>query len=289
MTWRWEDATNGRMSNSDGTLDRALHLVRFLRKNCPWDAKQTHASLVPYLLEESAEVADAVHSGDSAELEGELGDLLLNLAFQIVVAEEAGSMDAESVTARLEAKMRRRHPHLYGDGPNPGWEAIKAAERAEAGEEGSGVLSGIPGGLDALTRAYRIQARVATVGFDWADVRGALAKVEEELGEVREELGLAPEPVTEAAGASTPTPINLEAADPVALQEEIGDLLFAVVNAARLAGVHPTTALAAANRKFTRRFEGLEALANAGGIRMEEASLEELDDLWNQVKRTENG
>lgn len=265
-----------------GRLDRALDLVRFLRSACPWDAAQTAESLVPHLLEEAAETADAIHDGDADRLEDELGDLLLNLAFQIVVAEEAGTLDAESVTARLEGKMRRRHPHLYGDGPKESWEAIKARERAASDESAraGGVLSGLSRGLDALTAAYRIQDRVADVGFDWEDARGALAKAHEELDEVAAELGEAtpPRPATDAAPGPEPSP---------ALVEEVGDLLFAAVNVARLAGVHPTTALAQANRKFTRRFEGVEWLAEREGMRMQEASLDELDALWERVKAEE--
>lgn len=264
-------------STTPGTLDRGLALVRFLRANCPWDAAQTAESLVPHLLEESHEVADAVHSGDAKALEGELGDLLLNLAFQVVVGEEEGRLTAASVARTLEEKMRRRHPHLYGDGPREDWERIKARERAEMGHdvevgEGSGtphaggVLSGLARSLDPLTRAHRMQERVAGVGFDWEDHQGAWDKVSEELEEVREAL---------------------ESGSRPALEEELGDLLFAVVNLVRLAGSHPVTALDRANRKFHRRFAGVEELARERGIGMESAGLEELDALWEEVKARE--
>jgi len=252
-----------------GTLDRGLALVRFLRANCPWDARQTSASLVPHLLEEAHEVADAVHAGPRGDLEGELGDLLLNLAFQVVVAEEEGRLTADSVTRRLEAKMRRRHPHLYGDGPRESWEAVKARERAEISEEGEGptsVLSGLARSLDPLTGAHRMQERVAEVGFDWPDAGGAWEKVREEVGEVQEVL---------------------TSGDEAALQEELGDLLFAVVNLVRLTGHHPVTALDRANRKFRRRFEALERRAAAEGIVLGRAGLEELDALWDAVKAEE--
>ena len=239
-----------------GVLDRSLDLLRFLRAHCPWDAEQTHESLVPHLLEEAHEVADAVHDGDPDELAGELGDLLLNVAFQVVVAEEAGEFTAEDVYGRLEDKMVRRHPHLFGAGERRDWEALKAAERSA----GDGVLDGLARGLDPLTRSYRIQDRVAGVGFDWPDHQGAFEKVDEELAEVRAAL---------ASG------------DAGAVEEELGDLLFAVVNAARLTGTHPTGALARANRKFTDRFQRLEALARARGVRLEEAGLEALDALWD--------
>ena len=251
-----------------GELDRALDLIRFLRANCPWDAKQTHASLVPHLLEESHEVADAIHAEDAVALEGELGDLLLNLAFQIVVGEEAGSLTANSVTRRIEEKMRRRHPHLYGIGPKRPWEEIKAEERAESGEAEGGVLSGIPGALDPLNKSYRVQERVASVGFDWESPAGAMSKVAEELEEVRAELD-----------AGVPDAAHLE--------EEVGDLLFAVVNLSRLAGVHPVSALERANRKFTGRFVALEKAAEESGIVVGEATLEELDQLWDQIKMAE--
>jgi MazG family protein len=212
-------------------------------------------------------VVDAIHDGDAPALEGELGDLLLNLAFQVVVAEERGTLDADSVYARLEAKMIARHPHLFGDGSRQDWEALKAAER----EAHEGVLSGLPRGLDPLTKAYRIQERVAGVGFDWEDHEGARAKVAEELAEVTQAL---------AAGAS---PSAEESR--VRVEEELGDLLFAVVNLARLTGAHPTTALARANRKFRDRFEKLEDLARRRGIDVRSSTLAELDALWSEVKR----
>lgn len=248
-----------------GSLDRGLALVRFLRANCPWDAAQTAETLIPHLLEEAHEVADAVHDG-AGDLEGELGDLLLNLAFQVVVAEEKGDLTADSVTRRLEEKMRRRHPHLYGLGPREEWERIKAREREEAGEGEAGVLDGLARALDPLTRAHRMQERVAGVGFDWESHQGAWDKVAEELEEVREAL---------------------ESQSEAAVEEELGDLLFAVVNLVRLAGAHPVTALDRANRKFHRRFQGIEALARERGIALEEASLEALDDLWEEVKAGE--
>jgi len=245
------------------SLERALDLVRFLRAHCPWDAEQTPESLVPYLLEESHEVVDAIRSGDPGALEGELGDLLLNLAFQIVIGEERGELDAESVTARLEEKMRRRHPHLYGLGEKADWEELKAQER----EDQAGALSGLARHLDPLTKAHRIQVRVSDLGFDWSDFRGALDKVVEELDEVREALH--------------------EARSREEVQEELGDLLFAVVNLSRLAGPHPAEALDRANRKFIRRFEQLEELARERGIDTREAGLEALDELWDEVKARE--
>jgi nucleoside triphosphate diphosphatase len=247
---------------SPGTLDRALALVRFLRSACPWDAAQTPTTLVPHLLEETHETVDAIHADDPEALEGELGDLLLNLAFQVVLGEELGHFDADSVTGRLEHKMRRRHPHLYGLGEHRDWEALKAGER----DEGEGVLTGLASGLDPLTRAHRMQEKVAGVGFDWEDHRGAWAKVSEELEEVREAL-------EEAKGE--------------ALEEELGDLLFAVVNLVRLSGAHPVSVLDRANRKFHRRFDELERRAAERGVALGEVGLEVLDRLWDEIKDEE--
>jgi ATP diphosphatase len=246
-----------------GTLDRALALVRFLRRECPWDARQTAESLIPHLLEETHEVVDAIRRGDDDELEDELGDLLLNLAFQIVVAEERGLIAANTVYARLERKMIARHPHLFGGGERRAWEELKAAERAE----GQGVLRGLAAGLDPLTRSYRIQERVAGVGFDWDDWRGPRDKVAEELDEVARAV---------------------EAGDTEAVTEEVGDLLFAAVNLARRAQVHPTTALARANGKFTARFEEVERIAAERGLDMRTAGLEALDAIWDEVKHSQS-
>jgi ATP diphosphatase len=245
-----------------GELDRALALVRFLRRRCPWDGRQTPDSLIPHLLEEAHEVADAIQGGTPETLEEELGDLLLNLAFQVVIAEEEGAFGAAGVYRRLEEKMVRRHPQLFGAGERQKWETLKAAER----EDDQGVLSGLARGLDPLTKAHRIQERVAGVGFDWEDYRGAWDKVEEELGEVRDALG---------------------EGDSERLEEELGDLLFAVVNLTRLAGAHSTVALERANRKFRRRFEALEGLARERGIHLESAGLKALDELWEELKQGE--
>jgi len=247
-----------------GAFDRALALAAFLRAGCPWDAAQTPLSLQPYLLEEAHEAARAIAAGDAGALRDELGDLLLNVAFQVVMAEEAGAFGRDDVVRAVEQKMRRRHPHLHGGPPEP-WDAVKARERAERGAPAS-ILDAVPGGLDPLLRAWRVQARVAEFGFDWSDWRGAWDKVREEVDEVGEEL---------------------ESGDVDKLQEELGDLLFAVVNLVRLAGAHPTSALSLANAKFERRFAGVEALAAERGLVFGSATLEELDVLWDEVKRRE--
>ena len=246
-------------------LDRALDLVRFLRANCEWDAAQTPLSLLPYLLEEAHETADAVAGGDDQSLTSELGDLLLNVAFQIVLAEERVAFTAEDVVGTLEAKMRRRHPHLYGDGPRVDWATLKGQEREAAGGAQS-ILHGVADGLDPLTRAYRLQERVATVGFDWPDAKGALEKVREEVEEVTEHL-------------------HRPASDDI--EDEIGDLLFAVVNLARLSAVHPLTAMLRANAKFSLRFAALEEMASERGVVLGDAGLDELEALWVEAKRRE--
>ena len=247
-------------------LDRSLDLVRFLRANCEWDAAQTPHTLLPYLLEEAHETADAIAHDNDADLKSELGDLLLNVAFQIVLAEERTAFTADEVVSTLESKMRRRHPHLYGDGPRTDWETLKLQEREEAGAGQHGLLHGIASGLEPLSRAQRIQERVATVGFDWPSAHGAFDKVAEELEEVRELLG---------------------SGDTPALEEEVGDLLFAVVNLARLSGTHAMRALLRANAKFADRFSALETIAAQRGVVLGKATLEELDKLWDEVKRRE--
>ena len=207
---------------------------------------------------------DAIRESHDDDLEGELGDLLLNLSFQVVLGEEREAFTAASVMERLEKKMWDRHPHLFGLGEREDWEVLKARERQEKfGEEGASVLAGIPEGLDPLHKAHRIQDRVSGVGFDWADALGALDKVREEVGEVREAL----------AHDGSPH-----------LEEELGDLLFAVVNLVRLAGSHSATALEHANRKFSRRFERLEAMAAALDVSIPDATLDVLDAIWDEVK-----
>src|SRR4051794_2960491 len=213
------------------TLEDTLVLMRDLRRRCEWDAAQTHDSLRPYLIEEAHEVDDAIRDGNDPLLRDELGDLLLQVLFHSVVAEERGAFDLHDVARALITKMHARHPHLYppeGEeaGERQSWEAMKARKRR------GGIEEGLPSGLPALHRAHRLQDRAAGVGFDWPDVDGPAQKVAEELAEVRHEL---------ASGA-----------DQSLVEAEIGDLLFAVVNLARKAGVHASLALDKANAKFAR-------------------------------------
>jgi ATP diphosphatase len=264
--------------DSDSALGRSLALVRFLRTGCPWDAKQTPSTLRPYLLEEAHEVAEAIRNGNDIELSSELGDLLLNVAFQVVLAEERGSFGPEEVVAGLERKMRDRHPHLYGEADEaPDWEELKAKLKSDSAtdpDRSADPFDGVPTGLEPLSRSLRLQDRAAARNFDWPDVTGALDKLHEELGELERELS--------QLSASTAPDAGLEDR----LEDEIGDLLFAAVNVARLAGIHPSTALERAAGKFSDRFRSLLILAAERGIDPDESDLETLDLLWDEVKRS---
>jgi MazG family protein len=221
-------------------------------------------------LEEVSELDHALSSDDLPAIREEVADLLLHLAWQLVLAEENREFSARDVADDLESKMRRRHPHLFDLGPKEEWEALKRRESGK-GPSGNGVLRGLPPSLPSLLMAYRLQERAATVGFDWPDTQGPIAKVREELGEVEAAL------VADDGDETSPSGVS-------ALVEEIGDLLFAVVNLARKARVQPLTALDHANRKFRRRFETMERLAAARGIDVPSAGLEALDRLWEEAK-----
>ena len=251
----------------DSALGRALVLVRELRQRCPWDRAQTPQTLRPYLVEEALELDHAIHTDDPEAMRDELGDVLLHLAFQIVIAEERSQFNAEVVTRALEEKMWRRHPNLFGEGranrsDHEGWELVKRREPRAGGKRGT--LAGLPQTLPALLMAYRLQERAAGIGFDWPDASGPMAKVKEEIGELERETG----------NGQRET-----------IEEELGDLLFAVVNLARKLAIEPGQALERANAKFQKRFEGVEKLAEARGLEMGRASLEELDKLWDEVKQ----
>jgi MazG family protein len=262
-------------------LGRAVAMVRDLRDRCPWDRIQTRETIRPYLVEEVFELDHAISEGNSAAIREEVADLLLHLAWQLVLAEENSEFTAAEVAGDLERKMRRRHPHLFNLGERERWEALK---RKESRGRARGVLDGLPPALPALVMAYRLQERAATVGFDWPDTVGPLAKVREEIEEVAAAL-------VEAEPAAETAPLAAESGEPVhapasqAVTEEIGDLLFAVVNLARKAHVQPATALDAANRKFRQRFEAIERMATERGIDIPTAGLEVLDGLWDEVKR----
>ncbi|MDH4131575.1 MAG: nucleoside triphosphate pyrophosphohydrolase [Gemmatimonadota bacterium] len=264
-------------------LGRAVAMVRDLRARCPWDRIQTRETIRPYLVEEVFELDHAISEGDSAAIREEVADLLLHLAWQLVLAEEHGEFSANDVAGDLERKMRGRHPHLFNLGERERWDALK---RRESRGSARGVLDGLPPALPALVMAYRLQERAATVGFDWPDTDGPLAKVREEIDEVAVVLRSAtPDLEPAAAPADSGEPVHAPATR--AVTEEIGDLLFAVVNLARKARVQPATALDLANRKFRRRFEAIERTAAERGIEVSSAGLEVLDELWDEVKRGE--
>jgi len=252
----------------NSALGRAVAMVRDLRVRCAWDRVQTRETLRPYLVEEMLELDQALAESDPARIRDELGDFLLHLAWQLVLAEERGDFSPDDVAETMEQKMRRRHPHLFDLGPPEPWERLKRRERTD------GVLGQLPAALPDLLRAYRLQERAAAVGFDWPDARGPIDKVKEELAEVEHELV--------EAGNGSPGRAAHEA-----LADEIGDLLFAVVNLARKAGVQPGPALDRANRKFRQRFETIEQMAKERGVDLHSAGLEALDRMWEEVKLRE--
>ena len=244
-------------------LNRLLSIMARLRdphSGCEWDRAQDFSTIAPYTIEEAYEVADAIERGDMDDLRGELGDLLLQVVFHARMAEEAGHFDFAKVARSIADKMEARHPHIFGDAEHsPGWEALKASERAHRGAESA--LDGVATALPALLRAEKLQKRATRAGFDWPDAQGPAEKVAEE--------------VTELA----------EAADEQRA-EEAGDLLFAAVNLVRAYGIAPEDALRAANSKFERRFRAMERLAG-GQERFAALSLDEQEALWQRVKRGE--
>jgi ATP diphosphatase len=248
----------------ESALDRAVAMVADLRERCAWDRVQTRETLRPYLIEEAHELASALAGGEPGAIREEVADLMLHLAWQLVLGRETGEFTPDDVADDLVTKMRRRHPHLFDLGPQERWEHLKAREGRTRG-----TLDGLPDSLPDLLMAFRLQERAAGVGFDWPDAAGPAAKVREELEEVEAEL-------------SATDPGRHER-----LTDEIGDLLFAVVNLARKAGVQPGIALDRSNTKFRTRFRGVERLAAERGVELTKATLEELDVLWDEMKKVE--
>jgi ATP diphosphatase len=236
-------------------LKAIMARLRDPEHGCDWDRAQTFGSIAPYTIEEAYEVADAIERDNMQALKDELGDLQLQVVFHARMAEEAGHFDLNDVLAAISEKMERRHPHIFGDAEHsPGWENIKASERAANIDASS--LAGVALALPGLLRAEKLQKRAARVGFDWPDTTGPRAKVFEEIAEVDAEPSV----------------------------EEIGDLLFAVVNWARHLGIDPEMALRAANGKFERRFRAMEAMA---GTDFAQLTLDEKETLWDRVKAAE--
>lgn len=262
------------------TIDRLLAVMARLRdpeRGCSWDVSQSFETIAPYTIEEAYEVADAIERRDMTALKEELGDLLLQVVFHARMAEEAGLFDFAGVAAALCDKLVARHPHVFGDADQPdhpsaqtaAWETLKAQERAARRANRpvpASALDDVPLNLPALTRAEKIQKRAGRVGFDWKAPGPAMEKVAEELVETRAAL---------AAGSAAE------------VAEELGDLLFAVTNVARLAAVDPETALRRATAKFERRFRAVEATLAAHGKRPQDATLAEMDAVWDDVKRAE--
>lgn len=267
-------------------IDDLLHLMARLRdpqSGCPWDIKQTYASIVPYTLEEAYEVADAIERADFEHLPGELGDLLFQVVYYSQLAQEEGRFEFAAVVDGITRKLIRRHPHVFVDGdlygaPDPArleeaavkqrWEQLKAEERAAKAvvPEQLSLLDDLPQALPALSRAVKLQKRMAQVGFDWPDALPVLDKVREELDEVLEAMG---------------------ANDPQAIAEELGDLLFAVSNLARHLKLDPESALRAANAKVERRFRFIEQALREAQRPIENCTLDELDALWGVAKQQE--
>ena len=257
-----------------GGLPRLREIMRRLRDpdtGCPWDIEQDFASIAPYTIEEAYEVADAIAREDWDDLKGELGDLLLQSVYHTQMAEEAGLFDFDDVANAISDKMVARHPHVFGDESRDksaeqqtlDWERIKAAERQKA--QASGVLDGVALGLPALTRAIKLQNRAARVGFDWPSSQGVIDKIVEEAQELR----------------------NAETQQDQF--EEYGDLLFVMANLARHLNIDPEEALRAANAKFTRRFQAIEAALAAQGRHPRDSDLAEMDALWDAAKAQEKG
>lgn len=258
---------------------------------CAWDLAQDFATVAPYTIEEAYEVADAISRGDLDDLRDELGDLLLQVVFHARMAEERGAFAFPDVVEAITAKMIRRHPHVFGDAPDRSpeairgsWARIKAQEKAErharraadGAPDDTGLLAGVPGGLPPMTRALRLQQVAATVGFDWPDVAQVLDKVDEEIAEVKEALA---EMSSDNGRAHDHTHAR------AALESEIGDALFSLVNLARHTGIDPEQALTSTNKKFYNRFNHVQKTIENSGQALNEASLDEMEMHWRDAKR----
>ncbi|PHQ69332.1 MAG: nucleoside triphosphate pyrophosphohydrolase [Sneathiella sp.] len=262
--------------DSSTPINRLLDIMARLRNpdgGCPWDLEQSFETIAPHTIEEAYEVAEAIASGDMAELKDELGDLMFQVVFYAQMAKEDGSFDFDGVIDAISDKMIRRHPHVFGnsniataEAQTIAWEETKAQERARKSKPGQvpSALDGVASNLPALTRAVKLQNRAARVGFDWPDIAPVFEKINEEIGELRAEID-------NGGGQAR-------------IEEEYGDLMFVLANLGRHLNLEPETVLRAANRKFTGRFQGVEAMLKARGKTPEQSDLAEMDDLWNQVK-----
>jgi nucleoside triphosphate diphosphatase len=267
-------------------IRRLLEVMAALREpatGCPWDVEQTFATIAPYTLEEAYEVADAIARNDLDDLREELGDLLLQVVFHARMAEEEKAFDFGDVVEAITRKLIRRHPHVFGDTAGPKtqeqikdtWDVIKKQEKIERAarkpvrvEAESALLASVKAGVPALARAFELQKKVATVGFDWREPAPVLDKIREETDEIESAL---------ATGERSK------------IEEEIGDLIFTAINLARVSGIDPETALRTTNAKFERRFAFVENAIAARGKTLEETSLDEMDRLWTDAKQVEQG
>ena len=298
------------MPDSTGErFQRAVSIMTRLRApgGCPWDREQTFDSIKPYTLEETYEVLEAIDNRDWEELSGELGDLLLQVLFYAQMAKEQGTFSIDEVLDRLSNKLVDRHPHVFGEVKAEtssdvlrNWEALKAEEKKKRLEAGGGkaaqnlenqqsVLAGVPTAIPALLEAYKLSSRAAHVGFDWPNVNGLFEKLHEETEELREQLKEFPEPgprphARGVAGSGRPQ-IPEELRD--RLEDEVGDLFFVLVNIARYLSLDPESALRKTNRKFKQRFQWMEEQLRASRRGPQQASMEELESLWQQAKQQE--
>lgn len=257
-------------------IDKLLHVMARLRApgGCPWDREQTAESLKPMLIEEAYEVLHALDGDDPADLRDELGDLLLQIVFHAQIAQEQGRFDMQGVIDAIQAKIIRRHPHVFGDvrvdsaaEVLQNWDRIKTRELADKNQTRDSLLAGISPGLPALYEAYQLGVRAARAGFDWEDAHGVLAKIREELVEL--EAGLA-------------------AGDAEVLKAELGDIFFAVVNLCRFLNLDPETSLKKTNRKFIERFRYIERRLGESGRNIRDCSLAELEEIWQEAKQWAN-
>ena len=272
-------------------MQRLLAIMAQLRdkeSGCPWDVKQTMESLTRYTIEEAYEVADAIARGDMGDIKDELGDLLFQVVFYAQIANEQDAFSFDDVAQSISDKLVRRHPHVFGDtnsgdalsdaSLNAQWEAIKAQEKRDKKATSNSILDNVPSGMPALMHAQKLQKACAKVGFDWPEVMPVLDKVREEVDEIAQEIHIASE--SESSEAGDTLPLNHDA-----IEEEIGDALFAMVNLSRHLKVDADTALRKASNKFAARFKGVEQLAREQGTELDTMRLEEMESLWQTIKR----
>jgi MazG family protein len=295
------------MSTTGERFERAVQIMARLRApgGCPWDREQTFDTIKPYTLEETYEVLEAIDNRDWAELTGELGDLLLQVLFYSQMASEEGHFSVDDVLDRLSNKLVDRHPHVFGEvkADTPAevlrnWEALKGEEKkkrlaaggvgnADDADDAQSVLSGVSSKMPALLEAHKLSSRAAHVGFDWPEIEGLFAKLEEETAELREELKAAPVKGPSGTGIAGSGKPRVAPELRERLEDEVGDLFFVLVNIARYLSLDPESALRKTNRKFKRRFQWMEERLRAGGRAPQQASMDELETLWQQAKQRE--